>query len=109
MHACKNRKEKNRAGASLPGIARVIEVSSEALSSRRVEHNTRRGNEQRLFAEVRDKLGLAYTIASYAEHLSDTGSLIVYAGVEPKKLSMAVEVYWNRCLFLRTKRFRRRS
>jgi hypothetical protein len=24
-------------------------------------------------------------------------------------LSMAVEVYWNRCLFLRTKRFRRRS
>lgn len=46
----------------------------------------------RLFAEVRDKLGLAYTISSYAEHFSDCGSLIVYAGVEPKKLSTAVSV-----------------
>jgi predicted Zn-dependent peptidase len=50
------------------------------------------GMSSRLFNEVRDKLGLAYTIASYAEHLSDTGSLIVYAGVEPKKLSTAIKV-----------------
>ncbi|MDD4923904.1 MAG: pitrilysin family protein [Dehalococcoidales bacterium] len=50
------------------------------------------GMSSRLFTEVRDKLGLAYTIASYAEHLSDTGSLIVYAGVEPKKLSTAITV-----------------
>ena len=50
------------------------------------------GMSSRLFAEVRDKLGLAYTISSYAEHLSDTGSMIVYAGVEPKKLSTAVDV-----------------
>ncbi len=50
------------------------------------------GMSSRLFTEVRDKLGLAYTIASYAEHLSDTGSFIVYAGVEPKKLSTAVKV-----------------
>ncbi len=50
------------------------------------------GMSSRLFNEVRDKLGLAYTIASFAEHLSDTGSLIVYAGVEPSKLPMAVQV-----------------
>jgi predicted Zn-dependent peptidase len=50
------------------------------------------GMSSRLFNEVRDKLGLAYTIASYAEHLSDTGSLIVYAGVEPGKLSTAIKV-----------------
>ncbi len=50
------------------------------------------GMSSRLFNEVRDKLGLAYTIASYAEHLSDTGSLIVYAGVEPGKLATAVKV-----------------
>ncbi|NLL89813.1 MAG: insulinase family protein [Dehalococcoidales bacterium] len=50
------------------------------------------GMSSRLFNEVRDKLGLAYTITSYAEHLSDTGSLIVYAGVEPGKLSTAIKV-----------------
>jgi predicted Zn-dependent peptidase len=50
------------------------------------------GMSSRLFAEVRDKMGLAYTIASYAEHLSDTGSLIIYAGVEPGKLSTAIKV-----------------
>jgi predicted Zn-dependent peptidase len=50
------------------------------------------GMSSRLFTEVRDKLGLAYTIASYAEHLSDTGSFIVYAGVEPRKLSTAIKV-----------------
>ena len=50
------------------------------------------GMSSRLFSEVRDKLGLAYTIASYAEHLSDTGSFIVYAGVEPQKIPTAVKV-----------------
>jgi predicted Zn-dependent peptidase len=50
------------------------------------------GMSSRLFNEVRDKLGLAYTIASYAEHLSDTGSCIVYAGVETEKLATAVKV-----------------
>jgi len=50
------------------------------------------GMSSRLFNEVRDKRGLAYTIASYAEHLSDTGSLVVYAGVEPQKLPLAIEV-----------------
>ncbi len=50
------------------------------------------GMSSRLFNEVRDKLGLAYTIASYAEHLSDTGSFIVYAGVETGKLATAIKV-----------------
>ncbi len=62
------------------------------------------GMSSRLFAEVRDKLGLAYTIASYAEHLSDTGSLIVYAGVEPKKLSMAVEVILEQMFVFKDKK-----
>ncbi|MDD4874195.1 MAG: pitrilysin family protein [Dehalococcoidales bacterium] len=50
------------------------------------------GMSSRLFTEVRDKLGLAYTISSYTEHLADTGSMIIYAGVEPKKLSTAISV-----------------
>jgi len=50
------------------------------------------GMSSRLFAEVRDKLGLAYSIHSYVEHFLDSGAVIIYAGVEPKNLSTAVRV-----------------
>jgi len=45
----------------------------------------------RLFAEIRDKLGLAYSIHSYVEHFLDAGSVTVYAGVEPKNLPVAIK------------------
>ncbi|MFC2019021.1 M16 family metallopeptidase [Chloroflexota bacterium] len=48
------------------------------------------GMSSRLFSEIRDKLGLAYSIHSYVEHLLDTGSMVVYAGVEPRRLPEAV-------------------
>lgn len=35
----------------------------------------------RLFQEVREKLGLAYTVYSYLTSYKDTGSLVIYAGV----------------------------
>ncbi|MBA7644519.1 putative zinc protease [subsurface metagenome] len=50
------------------------------------------GMSSRLFAEVRDKLGLAYSIHSYVEHFLDSGAVIIYAGVEPKNLPTAVRV-----------------
>jgi len=50
------------------------------------------GMSSRLFAEVRDKLGLAYSIHSYVEHFLDSGAVIIYAGVELKNLSTAVRV-----------------
>ena len=49
------------------------------------------GMSSRLFVEIRDKLGLAYSIHSYVEHLLDTGSVIIYAGVEPKNLPVAIK------------------
>ncbi|MAF85578.1 MAG: peptidase M16 [Dehalococcoidales bacterium] len=49
------------------------------------------GMSSRLFAEIRDKLGLAYSIQSYAEHFLDSGSVTVYAGVEPKNLKTAIK------------------
>jgi len=49
------------------------------------------GMSSRLFAEIRDKLGLAYSIHSYIDHLQDTGAMTVYAGVEPKNLSVAIK------------------
>ena len=48
------------------------------------------GMSSRLFCEIRDRLGLAYSISSFVDHLSDTGSLVVYAGVETKKLPVAI-------------------
>ena len=48
------------------------------------------GMSSRLFTEIRDKLGLAYSIGSYVDHFSDTGSVIVSAGVETKNLRATV-------------------
>ena len=49
------------------------------------------GMSSRLFSEVRDKLGLAYSVQSYTDHLHDTGSLMVYAGVDSAKAGFALE------------------
>jgi predicted Zn-dependent peptidase len=49
------------------------------------------GMSSRLFTEIRDKLGLVYSINSYVDHFLDTGSLIIYAGVETKNLSAAIQ------------------
>jgi len=49
------------------------------------------GTSSRLFTEIRDKMGLTYNIHSHLEHFLDSGSITVYAGVEPKKLTTAVK------------------
>jgi predicted Zn-dependent peptidase len=48
------------------------------------------GMSSRLFTEIRDKLGLAYSIQSYAEHFLDTGALTIPAGVDAKNLKVAI-------------------
>jgi len=48
------------------------------------------GMSSRLFLEVRDRLGLAYSIHSYLEHFQDSGSLTIYYGVEPRNLAVAI-------------------
>lgn len=48
------------------------------------------GMSSRLFTEIRDRLGLAYSIHSYAEHFLDSGSLTIYAGVDTKNLTTAI-------------------
>ena len=39
----------------------------------------------RLFQEVREKMGLAYSVYSYASRYTECGTLTVYAGVNPAK------------------------
>jgi predicted Zn-dependent peptidase len=48
------------------------------------------GMSSRLFTEIRDKLGLAYSIQSYAEHFLDTGAMTISAGVDDKNLAVAI-------------------
>ena len=48
------------------------------------------GMSSRLFTEIRDKLGLAYSISSYVEHFLDTGSITISAGVDTANLSVAI-------------------
>jgi len=49
------------------------------------------GMSGRLFTEIREHRGLAYDIHSYAEHFLNSGSFIIYAGVDPGKVEVAVE------------------
>jgi predicted Zn-dependent peptidase len=51
-----------------------------------------RGMSSRLFKEVRERRGLAYSVGSSVSRYSDTGVLGVSAGVSPEKLNEAVSV-----------------
>ncbi len=46
----------------------------------------------RLFQEIREKRGLAYSVYSYLTSLRDTGLFVIYAGVTPSKAASAVKV-----------------
>lgn len=45
----------------------------------------------RLFQEVREKMGLAYSVYSYISAFSECGSLVIYAGVNPASADKAYE------------------
>ncbi len=51
-----------------------------------------RGMSSRLFKEVRERRGLAYSIGSSVSRHSDTGSMAVSAGVSPEKVEEAGKV-----------------
>jgi predicted Zn-dependent peptidase len=44
------------------------------------------GMSSRLFSEIRERRGLAYDVNSCADHFLDTGSFLIYAGVNPQRL-----------------------
>jgi predicted Zn-dependent peptidase len=50
------------------------------------------GMSSRLFHEVREKRGLAYSITSSSFHYGDCGSLVSIAGVDPKRAKEAVAI-----------------
>ncbi len=50
------------------------------------------GMSSRLFHEVREKRGLAYSVTSSSYHYGDCGSLVSIAGVDPKRAKEAIAV-----------------
>jgi len=50
-----------------------------------------KGMSSRLFMNIREKLSVAYDVHSYATHFIDSGALTVYAGVDPKRTSIAID------------------
>jgi len=50
------------------------------------------GMSSRLFQEIREKRGLAYSVFSFASHYADTGMFGVYAGCMPKKVDEVLEI-----------------
>lgn len=51
-----------------------------------------RGMSSRLFTEVRERRGLAYSVRASIDKYIDTGTFDVYAGVELKKIDEAIKV-----------------
>lgn len=49
------------------------------------------GMSSRLFQEVREKLGLAYTVYSYGSHYVECGHMAIYAGVNAKNVQKAYD------------------
>lgn len=57
------------------------------------------GMSSRLFTEIREKRGLAYSINSYVSAMHDTGAVGVYAGVDPRRIEDAIKAIlaeWDR-------------
>ena len=50
------------------------------------------GMSSRLFQEIREKRGLAYSVYSYAAHHAETGMFGVYAGCQPARAKQVLEI-----------------
>lgn len=59
------------------------------------------GMSSRLFSEVREKRGLAYYVRASSDQYTDAGSLVVNAGVDPKRIDQAIEVIISELIALR--------
>jgi predicted Zn-dependent peptidase len=74
---------------ALPGLSRTDErrfalgVLNAALGG---------GMSSRLFQEIREKRGLAYSVYSYASQFADAGLMGVYVGCQPKKVDQVLDL-----------------
>lgn len=90
--------EQSHFSLHLPGFART-DPDRFALSLLNVILGE--GMSSRLFMEIRERLGLAYTVDSYISLLADTGFVGVYAAVAPARLHEALEAVTEQLAKLR--------
>jgi predicted Zn-dependent peptidase len=72
---------------ALPGLARTDDRRF-ALGALNVVFGG--GMSSRLFQEIREKRGLAYSVYSFASHYADTGMFGVYVGCQPAKIDTVI-------------------
>jgi predicted Zn-dependent peptidase len=53
------------------------------------------GMSSRLFQEIRERRGLAYSVGAYPHFFRDTGMWVVYASVHPQKMTETLEATMN--------------
>jgi predicted Zn-dependent peptidase len=61
------------------------------------------GMSSRLFQSLREKRGLAYSVYSFANFLSDTGSFGVYVGTDGENIDASLELIWKELERLKSK------
>ena len=59
------------------------------------------GMSSRLFQEIRERLGLAYSVYSYLEMLEDTGLFGIYMACDSARVEEAVQIAWHEIKRLR--------
>ncbi len=59
------------------------------------------GMTSRLFQEIREKRGLAYSVYSYVETLEDTGLFSTYMACDRSRLKEAADVVWSELIALK--------
>jgi predicted Zn-dependent peptidase len=72
-----------------PGIARADE---RRFALRVLDTILGGATSSRLFQEVREARGLAYSVYSYASHYADTGQVALYVGTRPDNVAEAMDV-----------------
>ncbi|HSK26311.1 MAG TPA: pitrilysin family protein [Jiangellales bacterium] len=89
VHLLERRTEQANLVLGVPGVSRTdprrfaLGVLNGALGG---------GMSSRLFQEVREKRGLAYSVYSYASQYADAGLLGVYVGCLPRKVDQVLDV-----------------
>lgn len=56
----------------------------------------------RLFNEIRERRGLAYSVYSYLSHYADTGQIGIYVAVRPDRMQLTLEVLARELQTMRT-------
>lgn len=80
---------------SLPGLS----ISDKNLYSLVLANNILGGSmSSRLFQEIREKRGLAYSVFSYHSSFKDTGLFNIYAGTKSDKVNETIDVIQNTLL-----------